>query len=727
MLVEVLQNAALLSIAAAGLFWLYKSPERARSTGGLVMIGLLYGATTFLVTVTPVTLGDGATIDARAGPVIVAGMLGGPLPAAIAALFGGFGRWYVGGTFVFSGVVAYALYAAVGTLTWSRWNKGLLGDDLSAARVAVGAVLSIVCASLMFFLIEPNDVAQAWLVKDLPWIAVANTLSVSLTALIAHVAIASGRQRAELTDALQTLELAKKAGGIGVWDYDLKRQRVTWDEVNKALHGITAPGPTGRFEDWERAVHPDDLPRITQEFQDAIEGRREYNTRYRVVRSDGSILTLKGDALVQRDASGAALRVVGTNFDLTPLVQQERELMESRAVAAQAQRLDTIGKLTGGVAHDFNNLLAIIQGNLEFLLEDEGKNRLPPEERLDILTSAISATRRGGELTRSMLAFARKSHLAPTTIRINDVVRETENWIARAIPASIEIDTSLQHNPWPLNLDLASLQSAIVNIIVNARDAMPAGGKLTIETLNVRIDKDYAKALDEAVAEGRYVMLAITDTGTGIDPQLLPNVFEPFVTSKDLAFGSGLGLSMVEGFARQSGGFVKIYSEQGVGTSVKLFFPVSGKEEFVADLLPESETTAEAEATKGRILVAEDQLEVLSIIVRVLKSAGYHVEAATSGDDAHVLFQQSGPFDLLVTDVVMPGKLRGPELAKACRTLAPDLPVIFMSGYASEATVHGNGLRAEDIRLMKPVPKIELLATVRQCLEDRPADGSAGA
>ncbi|SMX43031.1 ATP-binding protein [Maliponia aquimaris] len=722
MLVEVLQNAALLSIAAAGVFWLYKSPGTSTSLFGLLLIGLLYGATTFLVTITPVTLPDGATVDARAGPVILAGMLGGPLPAAIAAVLGGFGRWYVGGNFAFSGVVVYVLYAAVGTLTWHRLYKGPLGDELAPARVALAAALSVGCASLMYFLIEPQERAVAWLAQDLPWIAVANVLSVALTALIAQVAIATGRQSALLTDALQTLELAKKAGGIGVWVYDLKQQRATWDEVNKRLHGITAPGLTGRFEDWERTVHPDDLPRVKLEFQDALNGTGEYNTQYRVVLGDGSTRTLKGDGLVQRDASGAPLRIVGTNFDLTPLVHQEKELQESRAIAAQAQRLDTIGKLTGGVAHDFNNLLAIIQGNLEFLLEDEDQKQLPPEERLDILTSAISATRRGGELTRSMLAFARKSHLAPTAIRINDVVRETENWIARAIPSSIEFDTSLQHNPWPLSLDLASLQSAIVNIIVNARDAMPRGGKLTIETLNVRIDKDYATALDEAVPEGRYVMLAITDTGSGIDPKLLPNVFDPFVTSKELGFGTGLGLSMVQGFARQSGGFVKIYSEPGVGTCVKLYFPVSGKEEITFDPVADPQAAGAAAGAKGRILVAEDQLEVLSVIVRVLKSAGYQVEAATSGDDAYALFRESGPYDLLLTDVVMPGKLRGPELAKACRAQDPDLPVIFMSGYASEATVHGNGLRAEDIRLMKPVPKIELLATVRQCLEDTQPD-----
>lgn len=726
MLVEVMQNAALLTIAAAALFWLYKSPGTAESLFGLVMIGLVYGATAFLVTVTPVTLSDGATIDARAGPVILAGMLGGPVAAAIAAMLGALGRLYIGGTFTVAGVTAYFLYAAVGALAWHRWVKAAVGQELPPARVAVAAVLSIGCAALVFFLIKPREVAEAWLVHDLPWIAVANMLSVALSALIARAAIATGRQRAQLIDAVQTLELAKTAGGIGVWAYDMQAQRVTWDEVNKALHGIAVPGLTGVFADWERTVHPDDLPRVRTEFEAAIEGTQELDTHYRVVLPDGTMRTLKGNALVQRSSAGVPLRIVGTNFDMTHLIEQETALLESRAIAFQAQKLDTIGKLTGGVAHDFNNLLAIIQGNLEVLMEDEGRNAIPPGERLDILSSAISATRRGGDLTRSMLAFARKSQLSPTAIRINDVVRETENWIMRAIPSSIEIDTSLQHNPWPLSLDLASLQSAIVNIIVNARDAMPRGGKLTIETLNVRIDQDYAKALDEAVPDGRYVMLAITDTGTGIDPKLLPTVFEPFVTSKDLALGSGLGLSMVQGFVRQSGGFVKIYSEPGVGTCVKLFFPVTVHEEPGADPVSAPEDHSSSALATGRILVAEDQLEVLSVIVRVLESAGYHVEPATSGDDAYAKFQQNGPFDLLLTDVVMPGRLRGPDLAKACCALDPDLPVIFMSGYASEATVHGNGLRPQDTRLMKPVPKAELLAAVRQRLDERAAAKVSG-
>ena len=717
MIIEILQNAALLCIASVGLFWIFKDRQLEHSITGGVYLGVVYGLTTFLVTATPISLPDGATIDARAGPVIIAGLLGGPLPAAIAAAFGALARYFVGGSFAFSGVLVFSLYAVVGTLIWRRWNTTLLGPEFGLRRIGLGALLSVGCAALMFFFISPDAVAQAWIVRDFPWIALANSVSILLSALFAAVAVQAARQSLALAQTAKSLELAKRAGGIGVWIYDVKTGITTWDDTNKKLHGIPIEVDAGTIEDWEQTVHPDDLARVKFEFRSALEGREVFDSEYRVLTDGGAVRTLKGDAIVERDPQGVPLRVVGTNFDLTPFLEKESELRETRSIAAQAQKLDTIGKLTGGVAHDFNNLLAVIQGNLEFLLENETKQYLPKSERLDILTSAISAARRGGELTRSMLAFARKSYLEPQYVKINEVVRETENWIARAIPSSIVIDTSLQHNVWPLHLDLASLQSAIVNVIINSRDAMPKGGKLTIETANIRIDQDYIGMLDEVVDEGRYVMLAITDTGNGVDPRILPDVFEPFVTTKDLASGSGLGLSMVQGFARQSEGFVKIYSEPGVGTCVKMFFPAGDPADVPEDTARTERTHDNDTDARARILIAEDQLEVLAVIVRVLKAEGYDVTAATRGDEAYELFKNSGPFDLLLTDVVMPGPLRGPDLARECRAINPNLPVIFMSGYASEATVHGNGLQPDDIRLMKPVPRAELLQRIRESLE----------
>ncbi|MCC1494018.1 response regulator [Cognatishimia sp. F0-27] len=714
MQIELLQNAALLSITLPCLVWVFRSRNNEYGLEASVKIGLICAVVAFLVSATPIHLDDGATVDARAGPVLIAGILGGPVSGILAAIGGATARYVVGGNFAFSGVVVYFLYALAGSVLWLRWFVDLFGPHLGWVRTTIGAALSLGAAALMFFLIQPEALAQTWLAEDYPWIALANVVSVFLTAGLARVGLDYTAQSRELQQAFATIDLAKQAGGIGIWTFDPMSGEAVWDNTNKTLHGLEIDGNRGSFQDWERSVHPDDLERTKSEFDDALNGRKPFDTEYRVVHPDGKTLSLKANALIERTPGGDVRRVVGTNFDLTPLMEKEAELTKTRSIATQAQKLDVVGKLTGGVAHDFNNLLAIIQGNLELLLEDEESRQFEKIERLDILTSAIAATRRGAELTRSMLAFARKSPLEPRPTDLNAIVRETEKWISRTLPASIEIEVSLQHRLWCLSLDVASLQSALVNVIVNARDAMPRGGKLTIETSNVRIDAAYARELEESVAPGRYVLVAISDTGTGIAPDLLPNVMDPFVSSKDMSVGSGLGLSMVEGFARQSGGFVKIYSEVGVGTSVKIFFPATDSER-PPERPPETQSE-HSEQNSSQILVAEDQIEVLALVVRALESAGYTVDAVSSGDDALTQFSK-GHYDLLITDIVMPGKLNGPALAKACRDIQENLPVIFMSGYASEAAVHGNGLKPSDVRLMKPVPKSELLQAVKSCLD----------
>ena len=716
--VELLQNAALLSVTLPCLVWVFRRYNGGTGIGASVAIGLVFAIVAFLVTATPIHLTDGATIDARAGPVLVAGIIGGPIAGLLAATGGAIARYVIGGSFAFSAVIIFYLYALAGAMMWRRWFVDLFGPQLGLMRIMIVAALSILAASSAFFLIQPRAVAQTWMVEDYPLIALANLISVFLTAGLTKVSIDYTAQSIALYRAYVTIDLAKTAGGIGIWEFDPKTGDVVWDDTNKALHGIEIKGNRGRFEDWEGFVHPEDIDRVKSEFEDALNDGAPFDTEYRVILPDGAVRTLKGDAIVERNPNGDLRRVVGSNFDLSHVIEKDAELTKTRSIATHAQKLDVVGQLTGGVAHDFNNLLAIIQGNLEFLLDDEENGKLKKSDRLDILTSAVAATRRGGELTKNMLAFARRSPLEPRPIDLNTVVRETERWISRTVPATIRIEVSLQHRLWASNLDVASLQSALVNVIVNARDAMPDGGNLTIETSNIRIAAAYARALEETVDPGRYVLVAISDTGTGIPPDLLPKVTDPFVSSKDMVSGSGLGLSMVEGFARQSGGFVKIYSELGIGTSVKMFFPALDSAA-VDDLTPESAPHAVPPGS-ARILVAEDQIEVLGVVVRALENAGYAVDAAASGDDAFVRFEQAGDYDLLITDIVMPGDLNGPALARACRESQPDLPVIFMSGYASEATVHGNGLKASDVRLMKPVPKAELLEAVRSCLDTQP-------
>lgn len=426
--------------------------------------------------------------------------------------------------------------------------------------------------------------------------------------------------------------------------------------------------------------------------------------RYKITARDGSTRWLDFHGSFS-DEEGGQVLLRAVQLDATQQVEVQEQMQQEREIARRAQKFESIGQLTGGVAHDFNNLLAVILGNLELLREGE-----EPSKQQDLIDTAIAASLRGADLTKNMLAFARKAPLTPVKLNLNDVVREAKNWIGRALPESVRVETSLLAGLWTIEADRSSLESALLNLTLNARDAMEGSGSLTIETANLRIDEDYIDTRREELVPGRYVMLAVSDTGSGMDNDILASVFEPFFTTKPPGVGSGLGLSMTLGFMRQSGGTVQVYSEVGEGTTFKLYFPAA--QDQPNQQIPAKPAEDVQIGAGRRLLLAEDEEGVRSILVTILERAGYLVTATASGDEAFATFVADPSFDLLLTDIVMPGKLQGTNLAKELRLRWPDLPVIFMSGYASEATVHGNGLRPEDIRLMKPVRRADLLAAL---------------
>lgn len=412
------------------------------------------------------------------------------------------------------------------------------------------------------------------------------------------------------------------------------------------------------------------------------------------------------DALTTREQTLSDVnQKLAANIEELHRAIQDRDVAET--ALSKAQRMEAIGNLTGGVAHDFNNLLAVVLGNLE-LMKDEDKDAA--RERM--IDAAIDATIRGADLTRNMLAFARRARLDPKVLNLNDVVRSTENWAGRTLPATVEVETSPLAGLWQVEADESSTESALLNLILNARDAMPDGGKLTIETANVRIDDEYVAARHEEMEAGRYVMLAVSDTGTGISPAVQKQIFDPFFTTKTPGAGSGLGLSMIEGFTRQSGGAVRVYSEPRVGTTFKLFF--KARTDGIEAPAPDQAQVGQIDSGAASIFVVEDEPAVLKILVATLQKAGYRVRSVKSGDEAFEQFKADPAVDFLVTDIVMPGKLQGAMLAKDLRKLRPSLPVVFKSGYANEATMHGNGLRPEDIRLMKPVRSVDLLKALEK-------------
>jgi len=390
-----------------------------------------------------------------------------------------------------------------------------------------------------------------------------------------------------------------------------------------------------------------------------------------------------------------------------------RDVSERKALEAQlrqAQRMEAVGQLTGGLAHDFNNLLTIVIGNLDLLLERLGKNG----EIAEMAQLALDAGLRGATLTRQLLAFSRRQPLEPKAFDMNELVEDTIGLLRRTLGEQLDIETKFAADLWPVLADPAQLEAAFANLAINARDAMPQGGRLAIETANKQLDADYA-ARNVDVAPGDYVMLAVSDNGTGIAPSILDKVFEPFFTTKEQGQGTGLGLSMVYGFAKQSGGHVKIYSEVGHGTTVRLYLPRAGADRQRSDVrAPE---LIEELVGDAKVLVVEDSGEVRKVAVNYLLAFGYRVIEAGSGPEALEQLAADATISLLFTDVIMPGGMSGPELAQRALELRPDLKVLFTSGYAETAIEGGPSVGLVGNLLSKPYRKEDLARKLREVLE----------
>ena len=490
---------------------------------------------------------------------------------------------------------------------------------------------------------------------------------------------------------------AERITQLGRWKTD-SEGNLYWSEATGRICGLE-PGEFPKTIEGAWAFVPaEDQAKVRVAVDKALKSKGQFSCLHRMQRPDGSTVNVVDSGEVILNAEGEVKGLVGTLQDVSRLVDMENELR-------QAQKMEAIGNLAGGMAHDFNNILAVILGNLELLQADSS-----PPKQIGYVKNAIDATQRGADLTRNMLGFARRSHLEPTILQANDLIRDVLNWSTRLLPANIQIETSLLANLWKFTADEALAKNALLNLMLNAKDAMLDGGRLTIETANIRIDDEYIADRGEDLMPGRYVMIAVSDTGIGIEMENIGKVFDPFFTTKPTGQGTGLGLSMVLGFMKQSSGTVRIYSEPIVGTTLKLYF--KAEIQSVVPLAPSVQTQDLSHLKGKRILLVEDNADLLITLEEMLERVGLDVTTAQSGDEAMALWDKDRTFDVVATDIVMPGNLQGTHLAKAIRAVDPNVAFIFMSGYANEAMVHGNGLRAEDIRLMKPVRQIDLLDAV---------------
>jgi PAS domain S-box-containing protein len=406
--------------------------------------------------------------------------------------------------------------------------------------------------------------------------------------------------------------------------------------------------------------------------------------------------------------NGNPVMILAMIRDVTDAIAREEQFR-------QLQRMDAVGRLTGGVAHDFNNLLAIIHGNSELLRErfEDGS------DAATMTDDVIGAAARGAELVRRLLAFARMQHLEPESIDLNARLQNVLGLLQRALGEAVSLRVKTAKKLWPATVDPTQVDDALVNLAINARDAMPDGGTLSIETQNVALDEDYAASHVEVVA-GDYVMLAVSDTGCGMTPDVIARAFEPFFTTKQEGQGTGLGLSQVFGWVKQSRGHIKIYSELGHGTTVKLYLPRAGKQS------AGKQTVVETATPKGdeTILVVEDNPNVRKTVVRQLHDLGYQTVEAESGAEAMQKVKGGLAFDLLLTDVVMPGGITGYQLADQLRIDRPELKVLFSSGY-TELAAAGEDLARKDPLLSKPYRKQDLGRTIRAIL-DEPVTSNAG-
>jgi PAS domain S-box-containing protein len=412
-----------------------------------------------------------------------------------------------------------------------------------------------------------------------------------------------------------------------------------------------------------------------------------------------------------RDDQGKLIGFAKVTRDITERIEVQKALSATQEQLAASQKMDAVGQLSGGIAHDFNNLLMIVQGNLETAQRNlkEGKH----SNLARSLGNAMRGAQRAAALTSRLLAFSRRQALNPQPLDVNKFLTGSVEFLQRSLGETIEIEAVGAAGIWPVEVDANHLEIALVNLAVNARDAMPDGGKLTIEAANSYLDADYARSHPE-VRPGQFVAICISDTGHGMPQDVVARAFEPFFTTKEIGQGTGLGLSQVYGFVKQSGGHVKIYSEEGQGTTVKIYLPrlTRSSDEQGADATEDSSQGEDGET----ILVAEDDGLLREYVSELLRELGYSVLSAPSAKAALAILAQTRRIDLLLTDIVMPGQ-NGRDLVKAARQVRPDLRVIYMTGYSRNAVVHQGRIEEGVELLQKPVSQADLAAKVREVLD----------
>lgn len=541
---------------------------------------------------------------------------------------------------------------------------------------------------------------------------------------------------ADLNESESRLRLATSAADIGTWDYDPVADVLRWDNRCKHLFGLSADAEVTFEGTFVAGLHPDDRAATVEAVGRALDpsGSGEYEIEYRTVGLEDGVVRwviAKGGSIFE---NGRAIRFIGTIIDISARKASEAELVElyrtledqvadrtaaleaemasrtaAEAALRQSQKMEAVGQLTGGIAHDFNNMLTGVIGALDIMKRRIASGRVDDLDRF--MDAATTSAMRAAGLTARLLAFSRRQSLDTKPTDANALVSSLDDLLRRTIRENIALKIVCEPDiPYAL-ADANQLESAILNLAINARDAMPRGGALTVETTAADLDTAYC-ANRPGIKPGPYVVVAVSDTGVGMDAAMIDKVFDPFFTTKPIGQGTGLGLSMVYGFAKQSGGQVRIHSSPGEGTSVKIFLPAASEGVAVAD---HSDAAEVSEGTGQRVLLVEDDDSVRMLVRDVLEELGYEAVEAAEPNSAVQLLESDARFDLMISDVGLPG-MNGRQLAEIARSHWPDLPILFVTGYAENAAIRAGFLGTNMAMITKPFQMEVLSAKINEML-----------
>ncbi len=554
----------------------------------------------------------------------------------------------------------------------------------------------------------------------------------------------NAQERLRISEAIarenvERVQLALSAGAIiGTWHWDLGRDLFTIDEAFARSFGLDpALGRDAlRLEQIVSNVHPDDREGLAAAIQEVIARGGAYAHQYWVRRADGKYYWLEANGRVELAADGTALRFPGVLIDVEErrsieaerdrataalralndtleqrVAERTAELMQAEEKLRQSQKMEAVGQLTGGLAHDFNNLLAGISGALELMGARLAQGRVQDIEKY--LVAAQSAAKRATALTHRLLAFSRRQTLDPRPTDVNLLIAGMTELIQRTVGPGIALESIATADLWPARVDTSQLENALLNLAINARDAMPNGGRICIETANCTLDARQARLYE--LPESQYLTVSVTDTGTGMSPDVVANAFDPFFTTKPLGQGTGLGLSMIYGFAKQSGGQVRLASEPGKGTSLCIYLP-----RYLGQALGDEDSAQQLSATLAgageRILVVDDEPTVRMLLSEVLSELGYAVIEAADSLSGLKALRSEAHIDLLITDVGLPGGMNGRQMADAGREIRPELKTLFITGYAENAAIGDGQLGPGMLVLTKPFAVDDLKARIQELM-----------